>query len=111
MVRLPKSKPTLGKVDDISETGIKFLYNGTLESGDVLPGVINLKLLVENPFKVEDFHFEMEILWKKPDQSSKFKYSYGAKFDFSRTEGLTEEEKNQVVGFLESKLEELRKDE
>ncbi len=104
MVRLPKSKPTLGKVNDISETGIKFLYNAALEPGDVLPGVINLKLLVENPFKVEDFHFDMEIFWKTPSQYPKFKYSYGAKFDFSRTEGLTEEEKNQVIAFLESKL-------
>lgn len=103
MIRLPESKPRMGKLCDISETGLQFLGNAKLKKGEKLPGVISLKYLVENPFKVEDFAFDMKILWEKPNQGSSFKFAYGAEFDLSKG-GLDDKSKADVIRFLEAKL-------
>lgn len=108
MVRLPSSKPSMGRLFDISETGLKFFYNGNLETGKKIPGTISLKYLVKNPFQVEDFSFNMEIIWRKKGEGASFKYSYGGKFNLSDS-ALDEETKRKVVHYLEEKLSEAEK--
>jgi hypothetical protein len=103
MVRLPASKPSMGRLFDISGSGLKFFYNGNLEIGKTIPGVVSLKYLVKNPFQVEDFLFDMEIVWRKDAEESSFRYSYGGQFSISEG-GLDGKTRSKVIAFLEEKL-------
>ena len=109
MVRFPHSRPSMGRLFDISETGLSFLYNGKLEVGHRLPGVISLKYLVENPFKVEDISFDLEIVWAKKSPHAAFRYAYGTKFDPAKTK-FDAATRAKVIHFIEEKISESKEE-